>query len=70
MQTRLRQEINNELLSESPSYAELDTLKFLNHFTKEVLRYYPPGVFQDSMDLHAANCSQLPIFPAKRRKTS
>ncbi|RFU35026.1 hypothetical protein B7463_g1272, partial [Scytalidium lignicola] len=43
IQTRLRQEINAEVTSPSPTYAEIENLKFLNNFTKEVLRYYPPS---------------------------
>lgn len=44
MQTRLREEITTALLSDNPTYLELEKLKFLNNFTKEVLRYYPPCV--------------------------
>ncbi|RQM05686.1 hypothetical protein DH86_00003765, partial [Scytalidium sp. 3C] len=44
MQTRLREEITTALLSDNPTYLELEKLKFLNNFTKEVLRYYPPSL--------------------------
>lgn len=43
MQSRLRKEISHHALPESPSYAEIEGLSFLNNFTKEVLRFYPPG---------------------------
>jgi cytochrome P450 len=45
IQSRLRQEIQAQLHSESPSFGDLEGLNFLNNFTKEVLRYYPPGMF-------------------------
>ncbi|KAH8808645.1 cytochrome P450 3A5 [Xylogone sp. PMI_703] len=43
LQARLRQEINTELTSTTPTYAELENLKLLNNLFKEVLRYYPPS---------------------------
>jgi len=43
MQKRLRTEIQSTVTSDSPSYNELEKMHFMNNFTKEVLRYYPPG---------------------------
>ncbi|OQU95832.1 hypothetical protein CLAIMM_01999 [Cladophialophora immunda] len=44
MQKRLRDEIKDGFTnSKSPSYNEIEGLQFLNNFTKEVLRYYPPA---------------------------
>lgn len=43
MQDRLRKEISGLDASKLPSYSDIEGLVFLNNFTKEVLRYYPPG---------------------------
>ncbi|KIW90897.1 uncharacterized protein Z519_08680 [Cladophialophora bantiana CBS 173.52] len=43
VQDRLRAEILSTVTSSSPSYEELDNMRFLNNVMKEVLRYYPPA---------------------------
>ncbi|KAL2201609.1 cytochrome P450 [Sarocladium strictum] len=43
VQTRLRSEIIAGIKSSTPSQRDLDSLAYLNNFTKEVLRFYPPA---------------------------
>jgi cytochrome P450 len=45
MQTRLREEIKANIPETGiPSFNEVEDLKFLNNLTREILRYYSPGM--------------------------
>lgn len=71
LQTRLRKEITDAGFPESPSYSDLDNMKFLNNFVKEVLRFYPPGTFPNlslspslpSIPLTSPQPSPWPVKP-------
>ncbi|KAG8162855.1 hypothetical protein KVR01_007333 [Diaporthe batatas] len=43
MQKRLRAEILETVTSDSPSQNELESMTYMNNFTREVLRFYPPA---------------------------
>jgi len=44
MQSRLRSEINATIPdAATPSYQQLESLQYLDHFVKEVMRYYSPS---------------------------
>lgn len=48
IQERLRKEIENTgPPSQKPTYEEIESMRYLNNFIREVLRFYPPGKLDD-----------------------
>ena len=43
IQERLRQEVQTLDLDNSPSFEQLESLRYLNNVCREVLRFIPPG---------------------------
>jgi cytochrome P450 len=45
MQARLLKEVEEAISkSQAPTYEQIESLNYLNNFTREVLRVYPPGI--------------------------